>query len=108
MNDVRSEASSVCLDGLACSWMHSKLARKEKIPEITTSLAWSAPLDSIGLPPRKDLQAMQPVQGWLAISELNIALGRDLSPEVQRWLDELLVGRPYRRVGKTIRLYYFE
>lgn len=83
-----------------------RLARKEKIPQITTSLAWSAPLDSIGLPPRNDLQALQPVHGWLAISELNIALGRDYSPEVRQWLDELLGGRPYRRVGKTIRLYY--
>jgi hypothetical protein len=55
----------------------------------------------------KELQALQPVHGWLAISELNIALCRDYSPEVRRWLDELLANRPYRRVGKTIRLYYF-
>ena len=85
-----------------------RLARKEKIPSITTSLPWSAPLDHIGLPPRTVLQALQPVHGWLAISELNIALGRDLSPEIRRWLDDLLVGRPYRRVGKSIRLYYFD
>jgi 4-amino-4-deoxy-L-arabinose transferase-like glycosyltransferase len=85
----------------------ARLARREKIPSITTSLPWSAPLDHIGLPPRSDLQVMQPVHGWLAISELNIALGRELSPEIRRWLDDLLARRPYRRVGKTIRLYYF-
>ncbi len=85
-----------------------RLARKEKIPHITTSLPWSAPLDRIGLPPREDLQILQPVHGWLAISELNIALGRAYSPEVRRWLDQLLADRPYRRVGKTIRLYDFE
>jgi len=83
-----------------------RLARKEKIPSITTSLGWSAPLDRIGLPPRKELQALQPVHGWLAISELNIALDRDYSPEVRQWLDALLANRPYRRVGKSIRLYY--
>lgn len=85
-----------------------RLARREKIPHLTTSLVWSAPLDRIGLPPRTELQALQPVHGWLAISELNIALGRDHSPELRRWLDRLLAGKPYRRVGKSIRLYRFE
>ncbi|HET8775251.1 MAG TPA: glycosyltransferase family 39 protein [Thermoanaerobaculia bacterium] len=85
-----------------------RYARKEKIQSITTSLPWSAPLDRIGLPPRADLQILQPVHGWLAISELNIALGRAYSPEVRRWLDRLLADRPYRRVGKTIRLYSFD
>ena len=82
--------------------------REGKDPEHHDLAGLSAPLDRIGLPPRKELQALQPVHGWLAISELNIALGRDYSPEVRRWLDELLANRPYRRVGKTIRLYYFE
>ncbi|HEX6099016.1 MAG TPA: glycosyltransferase family 39 protein [Thermoanaerobaculia bacterium] len=83
-------------------------ARREKIPSITTSLPWGPPLDRIGLPPRSDLQILQPVHGWLAISEFNIALGRAYSPEVRRWLDRLLANRPYRRVGKTIRLYHFD
>ena len=86
----------------------ARVARNEKIPHITTSLPWGPPLDRIGLPPRSDLQALQPVQGWLAISELNIALGRAHSPELRRWLDGLLADRSYRRVGKTIRLYYFD
>ena len=85
-----------------------RLCRDEKISAITTSVATTAPLDRIGLPPRSELQAMQPAHGWVAISELNIALGRDISPEVRVWLDELLRGRDYRRVGKSIRLYRFE
>ena len=84
----------------------ARIARREKIPRITTSLPWGAPLDHIGLPPRSDLQALQDVRGWLAISELNIALGRDVTPEVRQWLDALLADRPYRRVGRSIRLYY--
>jgi hypothetical protein len=84
-----------------------RVARNEKIPSITTSLASNAPLDRIGLPPRKDLEALQPVHGWVAISELNIALGRDISPEIRVWLDDLLRDRKYRRIGTSIRLYHF-
>jgi hypothetical protein len=85
----------------------ARLTRREKIPSITTSLPWGLPLDYIGLPPRSELQALQPVHGWVAICEINIILSRHSSPEVRRWLDQLLVGKPYRRVGKSIRLYYF-
>lgn len=83
----------------------ARVARKERIPHITTSLLGTTPLDHIGLPPRSELQAMQPAHGWVAISEMHLALGRSISPEVARWLDQLFAGRPYRRVGKTIRLY---
>ncbi|HEX2060484.1 MAG TPA: hypothetical protein VHK90_07060, partial [Thermoanaerobaculia bacterium] len=54
-----------------------------------------------------ELQVFQPVQGWVAISEFNIAFGRNLGPEIRDWVDALLADKPYRRVGKTIRLYYF-
>lgn len=84
-----------------------RLVRREKIPHITTSL-WSAPLAHIGLPQHTELRPLQPVRGWLAISELNITLLRSENAETRRWLDQLLADRPYRRVGKTIRLYSFE
>ncbi|HUR80009.1 MAG TPA: glycosyltransferase family 39 protein [Thermoanaerobaculia bacterium] len=84
-----------------------RLCRDERIPSITTSLASFAPLDRIGLPPRKELQVFQPVHGWVAISEFNIAFGRNLSPEIAKWVDALLKDRPYRRVGASIRLYHF-
>ncbi|HYH10335.1 MAG TPA: glycosyltransferase family 39 protein [Thermoanaerobaculia bacterium] len=80
-------------------------ARKEKIPHITTSLLGTTPLDRIGLPPRSELQALQPAHGYVAISEGHIALGRAMSPEIGKWLDDLFGNRPYRRIGKTIRLY---
>ncbi len=85
-----------------------RLCRDERIPSITTSVASFAPLDRIGLPPRKDLQVFQPVHGWVAISEFNIAFGRNLSPEIAKWVDDLLKDRPYRRVGASIRLYRFD
>jgi hypothetical protein len=84
-----------------------RLTRDEHIPSITTSLASFAPLDRIGLPPRTELQALQPVHGWVAISEYNLAFGRNINAEIQTWLDGLLRNRPYRRVGKSIRLYHF-
>lgn len=84
-----------------------RLAREERIPAITTSLATPVPLDRLGLPPRRELQAFDQPHGWVAISELQIVLGRDLSSEIRVWLDDLLRDRPYRRVGKSIRLYFF-
>jgi hypothetical protein len=47
------------------------------------------------------------VHGWVAISEYNLAFGRNINAEIQTWLDGLLRNRPYRRVGKSIRLYHF-
>lgn len=85
----------------------SEVVREEHIPRITTSLASNAPLAHL-FPAGAPLQAMQPAHGWVAISELNIALGRDYSPEVRAWLDALLKDRPYRRVGASIRLYHFD
>ncbi|HEX8171335.1 MAG TPA: glycosyltransferase family 39 protein [Thermoanaerobaculia bacterium] len=85
-----------------------RYARTEQLPSITTSLATFAPLDRLGLPPRKDLEVFQPVHGYVAISELNIALAPSFGPEVQQWVDELLRGRKYRRIGKSIRLYHFD
>ena len=49
---------------------------------------------------------MSDVHGWLAISEMNLAQGNAYSPAVRDWLQKLLGGREYRRVGKTIRLYF--
>ena len=80
-----------------------RVAAEEKIPSITTAIVPSAPLDRIGLPPRKELVIGQPVQGWLAIGELNLALA---NAEERKWLDAVLGNRPYRRVGKSIRLYF--
>lgn len=85
-----------------------EIAREQRIPSITTSILSTASLDHVGLPPRKDLVALQPVHGWVAISELHLALGRGVHPDVRRWVDDLMRGRPYRRVGTSIRLYFIE
>ena len=86
----------------------ARTTRKMKIEHITVSLFTTADLERVWLPPYSILQANSEVHGWLAISEMNVAQGRAYSPEVQKWLDELLDGRPYRRIGKSIRLYHID
>ena len=82
-----------------------RVTRAEHVARLTVSLAGTADLDRIGLPPHTTLQAMSAVHGKLAISEMMLAQGNAYSPAVHAWLDQLLGGKPYRRIGKTIRLY---
>ena len=83
-----------------------RTARAMKIDHLTVSLFTTTDIDRIGLPPHTILRALATdVHGWLAISETHIVFGRDYSPEVRRWLDDLLRDRPYQRIGKSIRLY---
>jgi len=82
-----------------------RTVRKMPIDQITTSIFSTADLDRVGLPPRKELQAFQPVNGWVAISEMNIMQGEAYSPELKKWIHDVFGAREYTRVGKTIRLY---
>jgi hypothetical protein len=82
-----------------------RTSRTLKIPHLTTSLATTADLDRIGLPPHTNLEAMSEVHGYLAISEMMLAQGHAYSPAVHDWLTELIGQKPYRTVGTSIRLY---
>jgi 4-amino-4-deoxy-L-arabinose transferase-like glycosyltransferase len=84
------------------------VARRKGIESITTSIASISDVDRIGLPGRKDLQVFQPLHGWVAVSEYNLAFGRGISPEIAKWVDQTFGEKPYERVGKSIRLYRFE
>ncbi|HEX7833711.1 MAG TPA: glycosyltransferase family 39 protein [Thermoanaerobaculia bacterium] len=84
-----------------------EVAREEKIASLTTSIASMSSIDDIGLPQRNDLQVFQPLHGWVAVSEYNLAFGRGISPEIRTWVDAQFESKPYRRVGKSIRLYHF-
>jgi hypothetical protein len=83
----------------------ARTARTLHIQHLTTSLATTADLDRIGLPPHTTLEAMAEVHGYLAISEMMLTQGYAYSPDVHDWLTRLLGDKPYRRVGKSIRLY---
>lgn len=82
-----------------------RTARSLKTAHLTTSLATTADLHRIDLPPHTNLESMSEVHGSLAISEMMLAQGNAYSPAVHDWLTRLLGGKSYRRIGKSIRLY---
>jgi 4-amino-4-deoxy-L-arabinose transferase-like glycosyltransferase len=78
-----------------------RVCRDEKITRLTAQLFTSAPLPQLGLPPLDAADTATVARGWIAISETSYqALGGD--GRAYRWLH----GRPYRRIGKSIRLYH--
>jgi hypothetical protein len=82
-----------------------RYARRERLPFVSVLLFTSADLDCIGLPPHENVKEVKPIHGWFAISEMEIAIGMSHSEKVRAWLEHLIGGRPYTRIGKTIRLY---
>jgi len=77
-----------------------RVIRNRSIRVWTASIFTNADLDALGFPPRYGIDLGAPPRGWLAISEMELAVkgGDDAYP----WL----LGQPYERVGKSIRLYY--
>jgi hypothetical protein len=77
--------------------------RRENIHQLHTALFTSADLDRLGLPPRIALDPAKPASGWCAISESELQPALAADPVAYWWLTE---GHPYRRIGKTVRLYH--
>jgi 4-amino-4-deoxy-L-arabinose transferase-like glycosyltransferase len=87
----------------------ARYARRQEIAPLSVSLSGMTPLDKIGLPPFTLLEAWKPLHGWVAVSEFNLVLGRAYSPSLRTWIDEWFAeGKPFIRIGKTIRLYHFD
>jgi hypothetical protein len=86
-----------------------RYARREKIPHLTISLAPdNVAFDRIGLPPHTMLEAWKPLYGWVAVSEFQLAQGRGYNESLRAWVDEWFTeGKPFIRIGKSIRLYRF-
>src|SRR5687768_17590559 len=77
-----------------------RVLREERIEKIGIFAAGLHDFDKLGFPPSFAVQPWVPAQGWVAISE---HMYRMIAPDGGfSWLR----GRPYRRVGKSIRLYY--
>lgn len=85
-----------------------RYTRRENIPQISLLLFTSADLDHIGFPPHKVIKEVEDIHGWFATSEMEIAIGETHSPKVKNWLDGLIAGKPYARIGKSIRLYHLD
>ncbi|HEV7241767.1 MAG TPA: glycosyltransferase family 39 protein [Thermoanaerobaculia bacterium] len=74
-----------------------RVIREKKIERIGLAVQGWHDWDALGFPPHYDLNRDVPSQGWVAASEHVLGLARRAP-----WLE----GRPYERVGKSIRLYY--
>ena len=78
-----------------------RVMRDEHVSAFTEFLFTSADLDRLGFPPHQKYAIGQPARGWIAISETPYQMmGGD---ESLAW--SALSGKPFRRVGKSIRLY---
>lgn len=86
----------------------ARYTQRERIPEISLLVFASADLDRLGFPPHKPVRKMEKVHGWFATSEMEIALEESISPRMKSWLDGLIAGKPYTRIGKSIRLYHLD
>jgi 4-amino-4-deoxy-L-arabinose transferase-like glycosyltransferase len=73
-----------------------KVARQLNIQRLGVDIFANADLDALHLPPRYRPDAHSPASGWIAVSDHAYRM------EGWNWLE----GRPYRRVGKSIRLYF--
>jgi hypothetical protein len=86
-----------------------RYAKREKIEHLTISLSPdNIAFERIGLPPITMLEAWKPLHGWVAVSEFQLAQGRGYNASLKAWCDEWFTeGKPFIRIGKSIRLYRF-
>jgi hypothetical protein len=77
------------------------VARELHVDDLKIAIMTIADLDALGFPPREPVGAGLRTHGWIAVSEHMYRIARaQLGGRL--WLD----GLPYRRVGKSIRLYH--
>ena len=77
----------------------SHVVHQQKIGTMGVALFGNVDLDALHFPPRHRLNAFVPEDGWLAVSDH--AYRMEMPRGGWTWLKD----RPYRRVGKSIRLY---
>jgi hypothetical protein len=74
-----------------------KVVRKKHIERIGLAVLGIHDFDKLGFPPSYEAQRYVPSNGWVAVSETSLRIFGGFD-----WLR----GRPYQRIGKSIRLYY--
>lgn len=77
--------------------------RQQNAGDMTAMIFTNADLDRLGFPPRAEVRLDAPPRGWLAISETMLAMARADGLALP-WLEP----HSYRRIGKTIRVYYLQ
>ncbi|HXA20516.1 MAG TPA: glycosyltransferase family 39 protein [Thermoanaerobaculia bacterium] len=86
----------------------ARYTQRERLPEISLLVFTSADLDRLGFPPHTPVRKLDTIHGWFATDEMEIAIDESLSPRMKSWLDGLIAGKPYTRIGKSIRLYHLD
>jgi Dolichyl-phosphate-mannose-protein mannosyltransferase len=77
--------------------------RQHHIAQLGVALFGTADLRRIGLPPAHAIDPLHASPGWFAVSESLVIPAQVRDPRAYAWLTN---GRPFERVGKTIRLYF--
>jgi hypothetical protein len=85
-----------------------RYTRDQHIAQISLLVITSADVDRLGFPPHTMIKYGDKVHGWFATSEMAIALQETHSPRVKSWLDGMIAGKPYTRIGKSIRVYQLD
>ncbi|HYU27157.1 MAG TPA: glycosyltransferase family 39 protein [Thermoanaerobaculia bacterium] len=79
----------------------AEVARELRVDYLHNAVMSIADFDVLGFPPRNNVSPGDQTHGWLAVGEHFYRITKaELGGRL--WLD----GRPYRRVGKSIRLYH--
>jgi hypothetical protein len=79
----------------------AETARELHVDRLKQSVMCIADWDVLGAPPRESFNPAIETHGWLAVGEHFYRLAK-AEFGGRLWLD----GRPYRRIGKSIRLYH--
>ena len=82
-----------------------RYTRDQRLTQISLLLITSADVDRLGFPPHATIKYGDKVHGWFVTSEMQIALHETHSPRAKKWLDDMIDGKPYTRIGKSIRVY---
>lgn len=77
-----------------------RVLRGEKVESLGILAAGLHDYDALGFPPTFQVEPWVPTQGWIVVSE---HFYRMIEPDGGFWW---LRGRSYRRIGKSLRLYY--
>lgn len=76
--------------------------REEKVPRVGRSIAGLNDFDRLGFPPSYEVEPWVAARGWIAVSEHMFRMHEKEGG--YWWLRET----PYRRVGRSIRLYHYD
>lgn len=80
-----------------------RAGRRHHIERASVLVVDSANMMAHGFPAWDELEPFKPAKGWIAVSETALAIDPTTAKGGYDWLTK---GRPFERIGRSIRLYY--